>query len=226
MVRGVNLLYQLTPSGEVRWQSRLPDGLESNTQLHVAPDGTLYCLVAPVDFGRPAGEQGWMPVATPAGRPLSVSEQLRRTLWGYQPVAGGLRLVAEMHTRRVDGPSQEGRPALIDRGGRLVRARRVRSRTEIFFPAGFTTPELVGGDPVVVLDATAQVRDDFKWERVVLRLGSHGTRTRFSLGHAVYGETRYPDLRVGPDGKLYQLATSPTTGVVISRYSLGRVRQP
>jgi hypothetical protein len=27
-------------------------------------------------------------------------------------------------------------------------------------------------------------------------------------------------LLAGPDGKLYQLASSPTTGVVISRYSL------
>lgn len=32
--------------------------------------------------------------------------------------------------------------------------------------------------------------------------------------------TSYADLRIGPDGKLYGLSTSPTNGVTISRYSL------
>ena len=54
----------------------------------------------------------------------------------------------------------------------------------------------------------------------MLRLGPSGARARFSLRHAVFGENLFADLRVGPDGKLYQLGSSPTTGVTISRYSL------
>jgi hypothetical protein len=98
----------------------------------------------------------------------------------------------------------------------------VLSRTDINF--GYTTPELVGRDLVVVLDATAQPRGEFKWEHVVLRLGPTGARERFSLARGVWGDGLLADLRVGPDGRLYQLATSPTTGVVISRYSLGPTR--
>jgi hypothetical protein len=40
----------------------------------------------------------------------------------------------------------------------------------------------------------------------------------------VYGDNILADVRVGPDGKLYQLGSSPTTGVVISRYSLTGTR--
>jgi hypothetical protein len=216
-------LYRLSTTGEVLWQRGLPGRDRTwNTQLRVGPDGTLYFLVSSFDFGRPAGESGWMPMATPAGRPLSLSEGRRRITWGYQPVAGRLRLVSEMYTPHVDRPSHEGRLALIDRRGRLVRAWRVLSRAELFFPAGFTTPELAGSDPVVVLDVQTGVNTSHvKWEREVLRLTTGGTRARFSLSKpAVYGESLFADLRVGPDGKLYQLATSPTTGVVISRFSL------
>ena len=114
---------------------------------------------------------------------------------------------------------REVRFALIDRAGRLVRAWRVVSRTAIN-RSGYYTAELVGGDPVVVLDATAGRDRDFKWEYEVLRLGPSGAKTRFSLRHAVFGDNLFADLRVGPDGKLYQLGSSPTTGVTISRYSL------
>jgi hypothetical protein len=218
-----NVLYRLSATGEVLWQHRLPDRfLGWNAQLRVGPNGTLYFVVSSADFGRPAGEYGWMPMATPSGRPLSTAAQRRGILWGYQPLADGLRLVSEMYTRRIDTPSHEARLGLIDRSGRLVRGWRIHSRTQLFFPAGYTTPELVAGDPVVVLDLQAGAyTSQFKWERMVLRLAPGGTRARFSLSKpAVYGDNLFADLRVGPDGKLYQLATSPTTGVVISRYSL------
>jgi hypothetical protein len=221
-------LARLSPAGKVLWQSRLAGRLRdvtsfvvgSNSPLREGPDGTLYCLAGM--FGLPGGEAGWMPVATPSGRPLSVPQQRRQTRWPYQPAAGGLRLVSEVYTAHVDTAPHEARYALIDRRGRVVRAWRVLSRTDINF--NNTTPELVGGDPVVVLDATAQTTGDLKWEHVVLRLGPNGTRASFSLARAVWGDNVLADLRVGPDGKLYQLATSPTTGVVISRYSLGPTR--
>jgi hypothetical protein len=46
-------------------------------------------------------------------------------------------------------------------------------------------------------------------------------RARFSLSRSKWGDQFSADLRVGPDGRLYQLASSPATGVLISRYSLG-----
>jgi hypothetical protein len=87
----------------------------------------------------------------------------------------------------------------------------------VSFPGGSTTPELAGGNPLVVLDFQA---DPETSEHLVLRLGPHGTNSRFSLPDAVYGDDFYADLRLGPDGRLYQLVTSPSRGVVIRRYSL------
>ena len=42
------------------------------------------------------------------------------------------------------------------------------------------------------------------------------------LPNEMFGQRYYDDLRVGRDGNLYQLATSPVAGVTINRYSLGR----
>jgi hypothetical protein len=107
---------------------------------------------------------------------------------------------------------------MVDRRGRVVRAWRVLSGTDLNF--NFATPDLVGGDPVVVLDVTVGTGSSFKWEYVVLRLGASGARSRFTLSHALFGDNLLADIRIGPDGKLYQLSTSPTTGVVVRRYSL------
>jgi hypothetical protein len=216
------VLYRLDADGNVLWQSNLaypgsPEfALGVNTSLRVGPDGTLYCLVAM--WGWLGDEPAWMPVATPAGRPLSVAQQLARTQWPFQPVAGRMRLVSELHVAHVDSGPREARFALIDRRGRVARSWRVLSKTDINF--NYTTPELVGGDPVVVLDATSPSAAGFKWEYLVLRLGPHGTRTRFSIARAVFGDNILADVRIGPDGNLYQLGSSPETGVVVSRYSL------
>jgi Carboxypeptidase regulatory-like domain len=82
----------------------------------------------------------------------------------------------------------------------------------------------VGGNGPYSLDVQSGVNtQNVKWERVVLHLSRAGTGARFSLSKPdVFGHNLFADLRIGPDGKLYQLATSPSTGVVISRYSLGR----
>jgi hypothetical protein len=219
-------VFRLSATGEVLSSIALPNELSfpiptAQLALRVGPGGTLYCFVPAFDgvLARFSVGEGWMPVATPAGKALAVSQQRRRTLWGYQPLAGGLRLVSGLY---VPPHSERGaldvRYALIDRRQRVVRAWRILSRTEIS-PGGppFFTPELVGGDPVVELGVSRPEA----WEHVLLRLGSHGARTRLSVPHSVWGDELYADLRIGPDGKLYQLATSTTTGVTISRYSLG-----
>jgi hypothetical protein len=208
----------------VLWSARLPAALQTAGELalRVGPDGTVYCEVGGEQtqaLGGRAGDWGWLPVATATGKALSVAYEVRHTVWGYQPLAGGRRLVSAVYTppRSQQGP-EDVRYALIGRNGRVVRAWRILSRT-LIFPGGgpFFSPQLVGGDPVVDLD----VARPGQLEHVVLRLGPHGAKARFSLPYSIFGEgTSYADLRIGPDGKLYRLSTSPTNGVTISRYSL------
>jgi hypothetical protein len=214
------VLHRLAQDGRPLWTSPLTGSalgsgaftLGWNSPLRAGPDGTLYLLAGM--NSRPGGEAGWMPVATPSGRALSPAAQRRGTHWPGQPLAGGKELLSEAYTARTDGPVTELRFALVDRRGRLVRAWRVSSKTEFGFD--LNTPELLGGDPVVVLDTYVPG----KLEYVVLRLGPHGARSRFSLARAVFGDNLLADVRIGPDGRVYQLSSSPTDGVTILRYPI------
>jgi hypothetical protein len=219
-------IVRLSASGGTIWHTAVPNELSlpiptAQLPLRVGPDGTLYCQVWGAGWGLLSGLDGWMPVTTPAGAPLSPAQQRRHVVWGYQPVSAGLRLVSEAFTPVVDTPVHDARLALVDRRGRVVRSWRVLSRDELGFPGSYSVPELVGGNPVVVLDVSRSASDS-KWERVVLRLGPRGARARFALANEIFGQRYYADLRVGRDGNLYQLATSPVGGVTINRYSLGR----
>jgi hypothetical protein len=216
-------IVRLSASGGTIWRTAVPKELSlpiptAQLPLRVGPDGTLYCQVHSAGWGLLSGVDGWMPVTTPAGVPLPPAKQRRGIEWGYEPVAGGLRVVTEGYTPVVDTPVHDARLALVDRRGRVDRSWRVLSRDQLG-PAA--VPELVGGNPVVVLDVTRSANDS-KWERVVLRLGPSGARARFALAFEMFGQRYYDDLRVGRDGNLYQLATSPVAGVTINRYSLGR----
>jgi hypothetical protein len=220
------VLDRLTASGKVLWESRLGGEysplaktfvLGANSHLSVGPDGTLYCLVF---MSLPGDEWGWMPVATPHGRPLSPAAQRRGTHWPYQPVADGLRLLSETYAPPgADGAPHEARYALIDRRGRLARGWRILSRTDL--GSASLTPKLVGGDLVVAVGVTAASDPESRWEYVVLRLAPDDVRARLVLTRALWGGGLTADLRVGADGKVYQLASSPTTGIAIKRYSLG-----
>jgi hypothetical protein len=217
------VLYRLSATGGILWKERLHGALGdsptfligTNSPLRFGPEGTLYCLVGM--FGLPGGVFGWMPVARPDGRPLAEPAQRSGTHWPYQPAPGGLRLVSESYTPSPDGPPREARFALL-RADRLVRAWRVTSRTDLNFD--YFTPEFLNGDLVVAFDVTRATQAGFKWEYSILRLGPHGLRARFSLPRVVYGDNLLADLRLGPDGKLYELGSSPESGVTISRYSL------
>src|SRR5205823_5777784 len=134
------VLDRLDPAtGGIVWESKVgreygggstgdsPPVIASGSPLRLGPDGTLYYLV---QMGRPGDEWGWMPVATPAGTPLSPGAQIAGIHWPYQPLHGGLR-------------------------------------------------------------------------------------------RGVFCDTLLPDLRVGADGKLYQLSTSPDTGITVTRFPLG-----
>ena len=108
---------------------------------------------------------------------------------------------------------------LVNPAGELVRGWRVTSRTELYPMTA--TAALVGGDLVVAADMSRPNQ----WEHVVLRLApTGGTRLQVALdAHALWGTLDLPatPLRIGPDGRLYQLRTNPATGVSIARYSLG-----
>lgn len=216
------VLERVSTSGRI-WQSELAGifsdqngDLSLNTALRIGPDARLYAV-----SGRPAstgGERGWRPVATANGRRMSVAAQRLGDFWPFQPLAGGLRLLATVYSPRVNVSPREARFALVDRRGRVVRSWRVLSRTDINF--NHATPDLVGGDPVVVLDVTSGTGQGFKWEYLVLRLGPRGTSARLTLSHAFFGDQLLADVKIGPDGRLYQLESSPTTGVAVRRYSL------
>lgn len=217
------VLDRLGPSGTRVWEAKLGGVyspfaktfvLGNNAPLRRGPDGALYCLAFMGMFG--ADEWGWMPATTPSGRPLAPAAQRRGTRWPFEPVAGGLRLIGpELYAPRDDVAAHELRYALVDRHGRVARGWRILSDTGI--DLHLTVTEVVAGDPVAFLD---RYGDGAAPGYEVLRLGRHGLRDRFSLPRALWGDTALPDLRVGPDGRLYALATSPATGVAVARYAL------
>jgi hypothetical protein len=201
---GHRSLWALTASGHVRWKTPIGNGI-----LRVGPNGVPYAVGAYED-----DPSAWTPLTTPAGRPLTPAQQRSRTT-SLQPMPRGVRLVTVWQSAR------ELRLALIDRADRVVRAWRVTSRTP-FGSAWRATPALVGRDLVVPLDVSRRTLS----EHVILRLTPTGaTRQTFALdGRAVFGDsgTYTAPLRVGLDGRLYQLRTDPKKGASIARYSLGR----
>jgi hypothetical protein len=206
-------LCRLTPDGRVLWTA--PTTVEIfNAQLRLGPDSTLY-----VHGGHGTGRD-WTQLATPAGRPLPLADQQRRTS-PDQPLAGGLRLAATLLANR------EWRFTLTNQDGRALRGWRVSGRTRLGAQAA--TPALVGGDPVVVVEVTKETGTEFLHEYEVLRLArTGGASVRFALApvtRVVWGDVPITGVRVGPDGRLYQLRTSRTGGVDIARYRLTPARR-
>ena len=204
-------LAKLTPDGKVLWTA--PTTVEIfNAQLRIGPDDALYV------FGGHDGTHDWTPLTTPAGRPLALADQRRGTS-AQQPLPGGLRLAASSPS------NSERRFILSDEGGRVMRGWRVTSKDDL--GAATATPALVGGDPVVVVGISRETKTEFLYEFEVLRLArTGGASVRFAIGNdrVVWGDTPITGVRIGPDGQLYQLRTSRTSGVDIARYSLDPVR--
>jgi hypothetical protein len=197
-------LLALRPDGTVRWKAASTIA-SSQARLLIGPDGSLYAV-------GPSAAPTWTPLTTPAGRPLSLAVQRRRSSH-LQPLTRDLRLSTTQVSPR------EIHFALVDAAHRVVRAWRVTSRTNL--EAGRLVPASVGGDLVVGLG----VYRGKKSETMILRLGPSGaTRIRLALdGRAVWdpdGTTARSTVRVGPDGRVYQLRTDPTKGVTVARYSV------
>jgi hypothetical protein len=205
---GANL-WALSPSGKILWRAHA----EMGSALRVGPDGALYSIGA-----TKKSTAAWTPLTTPAGRPLSLGAQRRQTV-PFQPLSGGLRLIVSTLG------AHEVHFALVDRTHKVMRAWGVTSRTQLTLARRALTPDLVGGDLVVQLDVSRQTKGAFQWEHKILRLNPSGSRPSFSLdAKAVYGDDGAEPitaLRIGADGHLYQLRTSPMTGASVARYSLG-----
>ena len=200
-------LYALTVAGKVRWIASRPLGIPTG-QLQMGPDGVLYAAQACGETCAPfGGNVAWMPLTTPTGRRLSLTERALRAS-PFEPLPGGLRLVSELSYTVA-------RFALIDRNDQVVRAWRVTSRTQL---GGMrAAPALAGGELVVPLDVSSGTQ----WEQVMLQLDASGG-TQFSLaGRTVLGGNLVSPLRIGQDGRLYQLRTDTRTGVTIAAYPLG-----
>ena len=224
-------LTRLSARGKALWTSRIarrPPGLATG------PGGTLYWTGPPSEESKEQqartcwGNFPWVPVATAAGRPVSLAAQGQHTL-SSEPLPGGMRLVRMIAGYDRNLAPHEARVALINRAGRVVHAWRIGSQTAILAHGGST---LVGGDPVIVLEATEAFTGGPppRSEYLVLRLGPRGgIRTRFALPNndpprSAYGDGVITDIRVRPNGKLYQLGSAPDFGAAIYRHSLRRTR--
>jgi hypothetical protein len=203
-------LYALTATGRLNWQAPTTAGI-ATAQLQLGANGALYavqaCGLTCAPFG---GQVLWTPLTTRAGRPLPLAERSAGAS-PFEPLPGGLRLVTELSF-------SVARFALINQTDEVVRAWRVTSRTRLSGMLG--APTLVGGDPVLPLEVSAQQH----WEKLIVRLGpTGGTRVRFALAdRPVVGEVNlFAPLRIGADGRLYQLRTNLKTGASVARYSVG-----
>ncbi|HEX6679152.1 MAG TPA: hypothetical protein VF063_00770 [Gaiellaceae bacterium] len=199
---GANL-WALSPRGKVLWRVKALTG----GSLRVGPSGAVYGIGV-------RSASSWTPLTTPGGRPLSLVQQRRGTT-SFQPLGGGLHLVA------TQVGSHEAHYALVDKKRTIVKAWKVTSRTQILASPSLT-PALVRGDLVAAVDVSRGTR----LQHIVLRLSPSGARAQISVdAKAVYGaggaET-VTALKVGSDGRLYQLRTNPKTGLAVASYSLGR----
>jgi hypothetical protein len=199
---GANL-WALSPSGKVRWRTKA----EGDNELRLGPNGALYSI---------RSNGAWTPLTTSTGRPLSLTAQRRQTT-RFQPLAGGLHLIATQIGAR------EIHFALVDHAGKVVRAWRVTSRTPLALAPSALTPSVVGGELVVQVDVSRQSLA----EHMILRLKQSGTAYKqFSLNANALccydpAAGSSTPLRVASDGLLYQLRTNPQTGATVARYPLG-----
>ncbi len=219
-VPGIQLFRINASTGKVLWKTaNTGQDLSGNMPLRIGVDGTLYGGITPMDFstiGTPS--YGWMPLATPAGKPIPPTQQFGRIVWGYEPAPHRQRFIAEPYLPpHASYLPREWRFAIVNRYGRLLRAWRITSKTAI--GPYFLRPQLLKGNIVADL-APATKRGEL--EHRFVRLDSKGLEAKASIPYRIFGLALMTDARVGPDGKIYALATSPKKGIVIRRYSLGR----
>ena len=204
-------LFALDRDGRQRWWTDLASDI-FNTHLRFGSDGVLYTVVTPW--------APWTPVTHPDGTPLGAADQ-EANVRADQPTSGGGRLVVD-HSQ-VLPPDQlaprDWRAAVATKGGNLRRTWRITSSNDLDLSLE-AVPAMVDGDPLLVFD----VYDipSHVLEHLVVRLAAGGgIRDRFSIGRGSYrGGHVVSQIRVGADGRLYQLLSDPAWGLKIAQYSV------
>ncbi len=188
-------LRSLTLTGTVRWTAPLAMAIDED-KLRTGPDGRVWFV----------GSEGtWTPVTTADGRPLPVADQ--RGLRQTQPLPGGGQLAVVWGAHDVTAK-------VLDASGQTTRSWHITSTDDVFGTS--VVPAYVDGDPIVPLTVAGSGRA----ETVLVRLTPSGAQPPVVLSRVTVGNVAN-DIRVGPDGMLYQMRVSTTAGVTISRYSLG-----
>ena len=199
-------LYAIAPDGHQLWREWLFSAI-FNSPIRMGPRGILYSQDP---------RYGWAPAIGADAKPLSETEQ-RRHVQSYTPTPAGFQLALT-----AVGPSEVGgrswRVGLVTDRGKVLRVWRITS-TEGLGAPDVSTPSTVGKYPVVVFPVY-DVKKPLKEEEVLSLSRNGGTLDRFSLADELPSILPVTDIRVGPDGALYQMQVDPKSNLEIARYSL------
>ena len=199
-------LYAIARDGRQLWREWLFSA-GFNSPIRMGPRGILYSKDS---------RYGWAPAIGVDGRPLSKTEQ-RRHVQSYTPTPAGFQLALT-----GVGLSEVGvgswRVGLATDRGKVLRVWRITSTEGLGVP-DISTPAMVGKYPVVVFPVY-NFKKHLKEEEVLSLSRNGGTLDRFSLADLLPSISPVTDIRVGPDGALYQMQVDSKSSLKIARYSL------
>ncbi|MGE5288121.1 MAG: hypothetical protein ACM3ML_13175 [Micromonosporaceae bacterium] len=202
VLTGTPTVYAFNPDGALLWSA--PTAIRIwNPFMRTDTRGVPWLL----DHGT-----GWLPLTDGDGHPLTVAQQVRQTS-PYQPVGGGRVLVdttKSMHEEMV---------GLTSRTGTLARTFRITSSDEF---QSLWPQAMIGSDVVDMGGVSRQTSKGYRLEFLVLRISPTGrVLDQFTLDpHLSFMWGDFTRMRVGPDGHLYYLQTSPDWGMRVARYTL------
>ncbi|HEX2804967.1 MAG TPA: hypothetical protein VHN80_02190 [Kineosporiaceae bacterium] len=202
---GPELLYALSATGRVLWTAPYA-GDSALAPLRIGADTVVYVEASS------SGRADWRPLTTIGGDPLPTQQQRSGTASGL-PVAGGRRLAD------LSGSAGERRYVLLDHTGVALTRWQLISAGDDLATVG--TPTLIGDDLVVTVALSRNESGRFRYEFETLRLTPSGrvAAAVTTSARSVWGDP-LTSVRIGANGALYQLETSPTTGVRVVRYAL------
>lgn len=156
-------------------------------------------------------ETGWIPVTDRAGHPFAVAQQQRQTV-AYQRIGGGLELVDTAVWPHSDWIG------LATTAGSLLRTWKITSSSD-FQPMW---QAMIGPDLVDIGSVQKQAGGHVATEFLAVRISKDAqVLDQVSMdAHLSFNWGEFTPVRVGPDGRLYHLQTSPDWGMRVARYTL------
>jgi hypothetical protein len=146
-----------------------------------------------------------------AGNPLTVAQQVRQTV-AYQPVGGGLELVDTAM------PPHSDWIGLATTTGTLLHTWKITSSSDL----AHMWLAMTGTDIVDIGTVQEQVGGHVSTEFLAVRI-SQAAQVLDQVSMDAHLSLNWGDftrVRVGPDGRLYYLQTSPDWGMRVARYTL------